>query len=575
MERRLVSILAADVAGYSKRMEAAEELTAEGLAKCQSLIAQTADRLGGRIFNTGGDSALAEFSSPVNAVRCGVDIQRANRAGDAESTGSSQLPLRIGVHLADVIISGDDLIGDGINVAARIQEAAEPSSVFVSQSIFEHVRRNSPYVFEDLGLHDLKNISERMRLYKVVGNMPTSRFQTAHAISHPSAAAIRPGSLAILPFDVAGGDEEQRYFADGLTDDLIVELARFRKLVVSSRSAIASYEPKTVDPQVVGRELGVKYVVVGQVRRMGDKVRISVRLIDTANGKNLWAERYARPWTELFDLLDELAARIAATVVGQVEAAGIVEVRRKRPEDMDAYDFLLKGLGHHRLGGVTEGHGREAVKWFERAIDADPNYGLAYAWHVCSASRLPDFDVDKGFRYITKAIELDENDAEAHRIMGSYQMGMGNYEASEHHHCRAMELNPSDAYIRSRTAAFCTFNHQPERALELIAEAEALDPLLPVWCLEEKGVALFNLGRYEDAISALDRLAFQTFRSRSYAAASAMAMGDQERSRKALAEAVSIRPDLTASVLLKREAYRYPDDAARVRTLLIGAGLRD
>ena len=228
---------------------------------------------------------------------------------------------------------------------------------------------------------------------------------------------------------MAGGDEEQRYFAEGLTDDLIVELARFKKLFVISRSASSSYEPGTVDPRAVGRELGVKHVLLGQVRRMGGKVRISVRLIDAESGENLWAERYARPWAELFDLLDELATRIAATVVGRVEAAGIAEARRKRPDDMDAYDCLLKGLEHHRLGGITAGHTREAVKWFERAIDADPNYGLAYAWHVCSASWLPDFDADKGFRYVQKAIELDENDAEAHRIMGSYRMLHGQLRA--------------------------------------------------------------------------------------------------------------------------------------------------
>lgn len=573
MERRLVAILAADVVGYSKQMEVAEERTAEDLAECQSMIAQTADRLGGRVFNTAGDSAVVEFSSPVNAVRCGVEIQRENHAGDVTFGRPSRLSLRIGVHLADVIVSGDDLIGDGVNVAARIQEAAEPSSVFASQSIFEQVRRNSPYVFEDLGLHTLKNISEQMRLYKVVGNMPTHRYQTGHAVSHPSARTIRQGSLAVLPFDVAGNDEEQRYFADGLTDDLIVELARFKKLFVSSQSASSSYEPKTVDPRVVGRELGVKHVLMGQVRRMGDQVRISVRLIDAENGENLWAERYSRPWTELFDLLDELVARIAATIVGQVETAGIVAARRKRPEDMEAYDCLLRGLEYHRLGGVTEDNIREAVKWFERAIEADPDYGIAYAWHVCSASSLPDFDNDKGFKYARKAIELDENDAEAHRIMGAYQMIKGNFEASEHHHCRAMELNPNDAYIQARTAAFYTFNHQPERALELIAEAEALDPFLPVWCIEEKGVALFNLGQYEEAISALNSLAFQTFRSRSYAVACAMALGDQERSRKALAEAVSISPDLTVAKLLNRESYRYPDDAARLRTFLIEAGL--
>ena len=571
MERRLAAILAADVAGYSRQMETAEERTAEQLARCQSLIAQTVDRLGGRIFNTAGDSALAEFSSPVNAVRSGVEIQRENRAGENAPSGVSRLPLRIGVHLADVIVSGDDLIGDGVNIAARIQEAAEPAAVFASQSIFEQVRRNSPYVFEDLGLHSLKNISEQMRLYKVVGDMPRHRYQTGHSVSHPSAGTVRQGSLAVLPFDA--GDEEQRYLAEGLTDDLIVELARFKSLFVSSQSASSTYQPRTADPRAVGRELGVKHVLLGQVRRTGERVRVSVRLVDAGKGENLWAERYERPWAELFDLLDELVARIAATIVGQVEAAGIAEARRKLPEDMTAYDYLLRGLEHHRLGGVTRENSREAVKWFERAIEADPNYGLPYAWWVCSASWLPDFDSDKGLKYIKKAIELDENNAEAHRIMGSYQMWLGNFEAAEHHHCRAMALNPSNAYIRARTANFYIFNRQPERALELIEEAEALDPFLPVWCLEEKGVALFNLDRCKEAVSALNSLAFQTFRSRSYAAACAMALGDQERARKARAEAVTISPDLTVSKLLRKETYRYPDDADRLRKLLIEAGL--
>ena len=574
MERRLAAILAADVAGYSIQMETAEEQTAEELAQCQSLIAQTADRLGGRIFNRAGDSALAEFSSPVNAVRCGVEIQRKNDA-DKTTSGRPQLPLRIGIHLADVIISGDDLIGDGVNVAARIQEAAEPSTVFTSQSIFEQVRRNSPYVFEDLGLHSLKNIAERMRLYKVVGDMPKHRYQTNHAIAHPSTKTICQASLAVLPFDVIGGDEEQRYFADGLTDDLIVELARFKKLFVSSQSAVSSYEPKTADPRVVGRELGVKHVLLGQVRRMGERVRISVRLVDTSSGENLWAERYERLWADLFSLLDELIARIAATIIGQVEAAGIAEARRKLPENMTAYDCMLRGLEYHRLGGVTNENAKEAVKWFERAIETDPNYGLSYAWWVCSACRLPGFDNDKGLKYINKALELDENNAEAHRIMGAFQMRLGNFEAAEHHHCRAMTLNPSSAFIRGRSAAFYTFNHQPERSLELIAEAEALDPFLPVYCLEEKGVALFNLGKYKEAISALDSLAFQTFRSRGYVSACAIALGDQERARNALAEAVSISPDLTVSKFIRTETYRYPDDAERLRKLLIKAGVAE
>jgi tetratricopeptide (TPR) repeat protein len=210
-----------------------------------------------------------------------------------------------------------------------------------------------------------------------------------------------------------------------------------------------------------------------------------------------WAERYERPWAELFGLLDELVARIAATIFGQVETAGIAEARRKPPEHMTAYDCLLRGLEYHRLGGVTKDNPKHAVEWFERAIESDPNYGLPYAWWVCSAALLPGFDVDKGLRYTKKALELDPNNAEAHRIMGSYQMWLRNFETAEHHICRAMTLNPSNAYIRARCAAFYTFNHRPERALELIEEAEQLDPFLPVWCLEEKALRSLTLAELE------------------------------------------------------------------------------
>jgi TolB-like protein len=573
MERRLAAVLAADVVGYSSQMEAAEENTAERLQRCQTLIAETVGGLGGRVFNTAGDSALAEFASPVNAVRAGLEIQRRNHAELAGDDEAEDLPLRIGVHLADVIVTGDDLIGDGVNVAARIQQAAEPLSVFASQPIFEQVRRNSPFVFEDLGLHSLKNITEQMRLYKVVGNMRNHRFHTRHAVTSPAEKPIRQGSLAVLPFQVSGSDEEQRYFAEGLTDDLIIELSRFKNLFVSSLSATAGYEPGTVDPRTVGRDLGVRHALIGQLRRMGERVRISVRLVDTLDGATKWAERYERPLSELFDLLDELVARIAGTIVGQVQAADTAEARRKLPQDMTAYDYLLRGLEHHRLGGVTRENTRQAVDWFEKSIEADPNYSMPYAWWVCSSAWLPGFDVDKGYKYIQKAIELDENNPEAHRIMGSYQIWMRNYEVAEHHFCRAMALNPSNAYIRGRSAIFYTFNGEPERALELIAEAERLDPFLPTDCLEEKGVALYALGRYEEAISALQNLAFQTFRARAYAAACAMALGDRARTTSAAAEAVSLAPDMTVTKLLKTEYYRDETVSERLHVLMVEAGL--
>jgi TolB-like protein/Tfp pilus assembly protein PilF len=566
MERRLTSILAADVVGYSSQMEAAEERTAEDLERRQAQIAATAERLGGRVFNTAGDSALAEFVSPVNAVRCGVEIQQSENGG-------RHLPLRVGVHMADVIVSGNDLIGDGVNVAARIQEVAEPKSVLASAALFEQVKRQSPYTFEDLGPHSLKNISEQIRLYRVAGVMKTHSFGHGHLRADPKAKSLRPESLAVLPFEVSQSDEEQQLFADGLTEELIIELSRHKRLFVTARSASAEYKTRRANPKTVARELGVEFVLSGRLRKLGGRVRVSTHLASGESGEQIWAERFDRPWDELFELLDELVARIAATTVGQVETAAIAAARRKRPEVMTAYEFLLRGLECHRRGGVTLDNSREAAMWFERSIKADPDYGLAYAWNVCAASWLPDFDEEEGFCKIQRALELDENEPEIHRIMGSFQMMYGDFEKAEYHHLRAIELNPSHAYIKCRTAALYTFKGVPERALELVAEAEALDPFLPVWCIEEKGVALYAAGRYEDAISALGALAFQTARSKSYEAACRQSLGDHKRAEAAIRTALGMKPELTATGFLATESYRSEETKARLRALLEAAGL--
>jgi Tfp pilus assembly protein PilF len=271
--------------------------------------------------------------------------------------------------------------------------------------------------------------------------------------------------------------------------------------------------------------------------------------------------------------LDELVSHIVGTIVGRVEAADMAEARRKRPEDRTAYDYLLRGLEYHRLGGVTLDNEREAVKWFDRAIAADPNYGLAYAWRVCASSWLPNPDLDEGMRYIQKAIELDENEAEAHRIMGVIQMLYRDFETAEYHHRRAMELNPSDAYIKARSAAFYTFKGEPTQALELIEAAVAQDPFLPVWCLEERGVALFALRRFEEALSALGAMPFQTFRSRCYEAASRVSTGDQTGARQAVSKALQIHPTLTASEFCQKETYQDWEQISHLRDLLLTAGL--
>jgi adenylate cyclase len=568
MQRRLAAIMVADIVAYSSLMEEAEEHTADRAARCREMIREQVASLGGRVFNTAGDAWLAEFASPINALRCAAEIR--NTLAGTESMEAAPLRLRFGLHLADVVVQGDDLIGDGVNVASRIQQEADPDSICVSGVFFDHVRRNSPFAFDDLGERRLKNLSEPIRIYRLREELARHRLQTA-----PTRVAMaierRPLSLAVLPFRVIGGDEQQRFLAEGLTDELIVELARFRRLFVSSRSA--SFALADADPVKVGSMLGVRYVLEGQVRRIGDQVRIGLTLTETDKGSVVWSEKIALPFSELLDLLDTTAARIAATVFGRLEDAGMVTARRKLPGNMSAFECFLRGLEQHRLGGVLEEHSREAVTWFTRAIELDPDYGTAYAWRVCAASDLPEFSYPESEPDIRRALELDPCDAEANRIASFFALLKGDFDQAAVLMRRAMELNPSDAYIKARCAAVATFIGEPEEALRLLDEAEALDPLLPVWCVEERGIALYALGRYEEAFAALGKLVFQTFRSRLYRAAALMALNRQEEARQLVRETMAGKPNFTVSRFLFQERYRDLSMCQQLQSRLEEAGM--
>lgn len=572
MERRLATIMATDVVGYSRLMEQAEEATVSQLEECQELISQAVVSGGGRVFNRAGDASFAEFSSPINAIRSAVAIRE--ELASRNSTGKEKVQLRFGLHLADVMVSGDDLLGDGVNVTARIQQAAEPDAICVSHNLFEQIRRHSPFAFEDIGEQRFKNISEPMRIYRIKGQMPNHRLQSAPThLEGAKSESIKSNSVAVLPFSSVGDDEDQRYLAEGLTEEIIQELARFRKLNVTSRSASFVYADRIADPLQVSRDLGVNYVLVGKVRRLGSKIRLSLELVNGPTGTAVWTDRLTREFDDLFELMEEVTTEVAATILGRVESDAIEAARRKPPDNMTAYDLLLRGLDKHRAGCITYENSREAAAWFDRAIDADPTYGPAYAWRICAASWLPEFNLDKEKQYIDRALELDPNNPEAQRIMGVVQMIQGDFEASRYHHERAMELSPCDAYIMARTASFYTFNGQPDRATEIIEKAIKLDPFLPVWCVEERGIALFGSDKYQEAISALNELPFQSYRSRLYQCAALMAMGEVEDSKRAMKQALATNKELTATWFMRKECWRELDKRNRIKASLIEAGL--
>ena len=298
MKRRMAALMVGDIVGYSAMMERAEEQTAERLASCQALISEKVSLLDGRVFKTAGDAALAEFPSAVNAVRSAFEIRSA--LAGAQEPASEPLRMRFGLHIADVVVQGDDLVGDGVNLAARIQAAAEPDSIYVSGALFDHVRRNSAFIFDDIGERAFKNISEPVHLYRVRGEIGAHRLQSA-----PTQLLItkqrRPSSIAVLPFRVSGDDEDQRYLAEGLTEELIVELGRFHRLSVSSRSASFAVADLHPDPVRVGEVLGVRYVLEGQVRKIGERVSISLTLSETDHGAVVWSDKIQRAFEEILD----------------------------------------------------------------------------------------------------------------------------------------------------------------------------------------------------------------------------------------------------------------------------------
>jgi class 3 adenylate cyclase/TolB-like protein len=570
MKRKMAALMVGDIVGYSAMMERAEEQTVERLARCQALISEKVNLLDGRVFKTAGDAALAEFPSAVNAVRGAVEIRSA--LAGAQDPSEEPLRMRFGLHIADVVVQGDDLVGDGINLTSRIQAAAEPDSIYVSSALFDHVRRNSAFIFDDMGDRVFKNITEPVHLYRVRGEIGAHRLQSAPTQLLPTKER-RPSSIAVLPFRVSGDNEDQRYLAEGLADELIVELGRFRRLSVSSRSASFTIAETHPDPVKVGEVLAVQYVLEGQVRKIGERITISLALSETERGAVVWSDKIQRDFQEILALVDETAAQIAATVSGRMENAAMVAVRRKAPENMTAFDYLLRGLDHHRLGGVTDDNAREAVGWFTKAIDADPNYAVAYAWRFCSGSWLPDFDMKQGRRDAHRAIELDPCDAEANRIMAVVALMDRNFEEAVAHNCRAIELNPTDAYLKARCAATFTFIGEAERSLRLLDEAEILDPFLPVYCVEERGVALYSLGRYSEAIESFGRLTFQTNRSRLYRAAALAALDRRDEASRLVREAIGGKPDLTALGFTRGERYRDPEKALELARLLEEAGL--
>ncbi len=507
MERRLAAILAADVVGYSRLMAQDESGT---LLRVQTQIRDVLEPLivarGGRIVKLMGDGLLADFQSAVHAVSCAVDIQAAAADQEQVFAPANRLTLRIGINLGDIIDVSGDIFGDGVNIAARLESLADPGGICISGTAFDTVEGKLGLEFEDLGPQSVKNIARPIRAYRVKPAQGGGASSGLPVSDHPR-LPDRP-SIAVLPFANASADPDQRYFADGITEDIITNLAGCRWIFVIARNSTLRYGGGEASARVAGRELGVRYVLEGSVRRSGPHVRISCQLIEAESGVHLWAERHDRTMTDVFELQDDITRKVVAALEPTLKKAEINRIARKRPDDLDAYELYLRALQH--MYDIRPDRRAEALAFAERALAIAPSYAEAHgvaAW--CHFARslwegsLPDPHREAMLRHVRAVQDLDTDDAStlAHAAIG-LSLATRDHAVALAMIDRALASNPSSAHAYGHGSVINTWAGNYDKSVEMSDAALRLSPFDPlrVMPLAGQAGARLMMGDLEGAI---------------------------------------------------------------------------
>jgi adenylate cyclase len=439
MEHRLAAVLAADMAGYSRLMGIDELGTLARLRTHRTeLIDPAIAKNHGNIIKTTGDGMLVEFQSVADAVRCAVEIQERMARRNADVAEDRRIMFRIGINLGDIIFQDDDIFGDGVNIAARLEQLAEIGGICVTTAVYEQVADRLDVAFEDLGEKTLKNIKRAIRVFRVVLDSPPAAGERGGQKSTPPRAVVKP-TVAVLPFANMSGDAEQEFFVDGLTEDIITELSRHHELFVISRNSTFVYKGQSVNIREVAQKLGAQFLVEGSVRRSGDRLRITVQLIDTASDSHIWAEKYDRKMDDIFEIQDEVTAAIVATLPGRVEAAQPDRIKRKTPASMAAYECVLAAkVLHHRSNREDNDQAQALIA---RAIALDADYAHAHAWRACILGQTwgygwcedRDATLDEIEAELERALALDDNDAAGHRILAAVCVARNDLTMARYH----------------------------------------------------------------------------------------------------------------------------------------------
>jgi TolB-like protein len=571
VERRLSAIMAADVAGYSRLMHNDEEAThAKVAALLIDAVTPAIAERGGRIVKNTGDGFLAEFPSAVEAVRAAVQFQARIRELTVDDSEDSRIMFRVGINVGDVIIEPHDVFGDGVNIAARLESIAEAGGIWISSSAYDHVQGKIQAEFIDMGEQNLKNIERPVRAFRVLDDaMPRK----------PALPRRDKSSIAVLPFQNLCADAEQEYLADGIVEDITMALSLFRWLFVIARNSSFTYKSRTVDVRQVGRELGVRYVLVGSVRKAGNRIRIAGQLIDTETRAHLWAGRFEGPPEDMFDLQDRVTEGVVGAIASKLQIEEIKRANRKPTENLLAYDYYLRGMAKHDFESMAAN--QEALRLYRKAIDVDPKLACAYgmaAW--CYVHRKARGWMIESVResaeatsLARKAVHLGSNDSVA-LCMGGYALAFiaHEFDAAATFIDRGLEANPNHASAWTLGAWLRVWRGEPDVALEHVAHAVRLNPRDPAGVHGAAAYAHFLLGDYDSAsawaqTSMRDSPPF-LLPICVYAASNALA-GRLEPAQHGVELVLKHRPGLRISNLKDLASFRRGEDFA-----LFSAGLR-